>query len=311
MVSRKKTVLRILGLSRSPRFSPNSETRDAAIFSAVARELGQAGHSLTLLDERDFSASWLREVDVVFSMARERPVLAALAKAEASRRLSVVNSAQALLRFPRAALVELLENNGIPLPRTQLLDLASESVERIYPEDLRFPLWLKRGDGAAEVKDDVCLVRTETECLSALRAFAARRVVSIVAEEHVPGDLVKFYGVEGTDFFYCAEPAAVGGFSKFGLERYNGASAHFSFDVKSLKRQADRAARISNLSVYGGDAVVRADGTFFLIDFNDWPSFSPCRDEAAKAIASRIARAVSHDECSHAEAVDRSLLNVF
>lgn len=306
----KKTTLRVLGLSRSPRFSPNSETRDAAIFSAVARELEQAGHSLTLLDERDFSASWLQDVDAVFSMARERPVLRALAEAEDSLHLPVVNSAQALLASPRAALVKLLGHHGIPLPRTHLLDLSSWDVEVLYPKDLRFPLWLKRGDGAAEVKDDVCFVRDEAECLRALKAFSSRKVASVVLEEHVEGDLIKFYGVEGTDFFFCAEPSASGGFSKFGLERYNGAAAHFPFEQKALKRQADRAAQVSGLAVYGGDAVVQADGTFFIIDFNDWPSFSPCRDEAAPAIASRIVRSALHEGCRRAEAFDRSLLNV-
>ena len=40
--------------------------------------------------------------------------------------------------------------------------------------------------------------------------------------------------------------------------------------------------------IYGGDAVVRRDGSFCMIDFNDWPSFSRCREEAALAIACRI-----------------------
>ena len=36
------------------------------------------------------------------------------------------------------------------------------------------------------------------------------------------------------------------------------------------------------------EAIVRADGSFCVIDFNDWPSFSRCREEAAEAIASLI-----------------------
>lgn len=39
------------------------------------------------------------------------------------------------------------------------------------------------------------------------------------------------------------------------------------------------------VDVYGGDCIVRPDGTFCVIDFNDWPSFSRCRGEAAEAIA--------------------------
>ena len=49
---------------------------------------------------------------------------------------------------------------------------------------------------------------------------------------------------------------------------------------------ATRLAGLLGLEVYGGDCIVRQDGTFAIIDFNDWPSFSRCRNDAAKAIAS-------------------------
>ena len=41
------------------------------------------------------------------------------------------------------------------------------------------------------------------------------------------------------------------------------------------------------LDVYGGDAIVSPDGEVHIIDINDWPSFSPCLDEAAQAIVSK------------------------
>ena len=41
------------------------------------------------------------------------------------------------------------------------------------------------------------------------------------------------------------------------------------------------------MPIYGGDAVIRPDGRFFLIDFNDWPSFGSCTQAAAEAIATR------------------------
>jgi hypothetical protein len=45
---------------------------------------------------------------------------------------------------------------------------------------------------------------------------------------------------------------------------------------------------LAGLDVYGGDWIVQTDGTPVLIDLNDWPSFSPCREEASEAIAQRI-----------------------
>ena len=42
------------------------------------------------------------------------------------------------------------------------------------------------------------------------------------------------------------------------------------------------------MKVYGGDCIVGEDGNIRIIDFNDWPSFAPCRNEAAPFIAKSI-----------------------
>ena len=40
-----------------------------------------------------------------------------------------------------------------------------------------------------------------------------------------------------------------------------------------------------DVKIYGGDCIIDADGSMQIIDFNDWPSFAPCRNEAAPYIA--------------------------
>ena len=75
---------------------------------------------------------------------------------------------------------------------------------------------------------------------------------------------------------------------KFDDERRNGAAHHYPFDVSALQSECERLAEAVGVDVYGGDAIIRDDGSFCLIDFNDWPSFSRCREEAAAAIASLI-----------------------
>ena len=40
--------------------------------------------------------------------------------------------------------------------------------------------------------------------------------------------------------------------------------------------------------IYGGDVIIGSDGIARLIDLNDWPSFSACREEAADAIAGLV-----------------------
>ena len=109
----------------------------------------------------------------------------------------------------------------------------------------------------------------------------------MVVTAHVAGDLVKFYGVRGTGFFKCFYPTDDGE-NKFDNELHNGAAHHYAFDSQQLMTTAERLAAVIGLDVYGGDCIVRSDGTFAIIDFNDWPSFSRCREEAAKAIVLNI-----------------------
>ena len=54
----------------------------------------------------------------------------------------------------------------------------------------------------------------------------------------------------------------------------------------------NRAATELNVEIYGGDCIVNDDGDFTIIDFNDWPSFAPCRREAPAHIAKHILRLI-------------------
>ena len=110
-----------------------------------------------------------------------------------------------------------------------------------------------------------------------------RGVTDFVVSAHVVGDLVKFYGVGQRRFFRYYYPTDDGQ-SKFGDECRNGVACHYPFDEEALRYEAERLAEAVGVSIYGGDAIVRADGSFCLIDFNDWPSFSRCREEAAEEI---------------------------
>lgn len=273
--------MKILGISRSPRFSPNSVARDEAIFMAVASRLQHLHHEVSVIGEDLFIAADLTEFDLVFSMARGRDVVMQLAEAAQNDGLAVVNDPTALLANNRATLVRTLGEAGIPLPAHALLSTNAES------SPLPFPLWLKRGDACAQEAGDVVFVEDESAFHETLRSFQERGIQSIVAEEHRVGSLVKFYGVEGSPFFFTSY-ADSQSFSKFGLESHNQSAEQHPFDEATLKLAADRAARASGLIIYGGDAVVGPDGNFVIIDFNDWPSFSACRKAASRAIAQRL-----------------------
>lgn len=278
--------MKILGISRSPIFSPNSENRDRAIFQAVANLFLENGHTVVTLGEEDFKkADRLKpseEYDAVFSMARNEDVLQQLSHEE-EKNLPVFNSALALLKASRSALTLLFEEGGIPIPQSVAIPCADKALEQIH-----FPAWLKRGDACAQTANDVHFLQSKEELNATLKDFSERHINNAVLCEHIEGDLVKFYGVEGTDFFYLYYPTLGNNFSKFGLEKINGAPSGFPFDKTQLKACADHAAQLSGIRIYGGDCIVQADGSFLLIDFNDWPSYSACTDDAAKAIVEMI-----------------------
>ena len=101
------------------------------------------------------------------------------------------------------------------------------------------------------------------------------------------GDLVKFYGVQGTPFFHWFYPYDLG-HSKYGHEEINGKSQGIEFDIERMKHICQDAADVLDVKIYGGDCIISPEGEIYIIDFNDWPSFAPCRDEAAPHIAKSI-----------------------
>lgn len=264
-------------ISRHPRFSPNSEARDAQIFQAIVLGLVMKGHRLQTLDETLLPPT-LPDAQLVISMGRDRRTLAALAQLEATG-VKVLNSPAALLRNTRSRLDLLAKESGVGCPM-----LANSQDVADIEATVGYPLWLKRGDASAQAKGDVRFVENVDQLREGLASFARNGYTDYVASAHVEGDLVKFYGVDGTHFFHHTLPTNDGGFSKFGLEHHNGAPKGYSFSPDALKRVADELAQRAGLTIYGGDAIVRSDGSVAIIDFNDFPSFGSCTQAAAAAV---------------------------
>ena len=147
--------------------------------------------------------------------------------------------------------------------------------------------WIKRGDFHAMHKEDVSFVRHAEEAQEVLQEYFLRGIKRAVINVHLEGDLVKFYGVNGTPFFYWFYPFDLG-HSKYGWEEVNGKSRGIKFDEEEFQRICQKAAHELNVEVYGGDCIVSPEGEIRIIDFNDWPSFAPCRTEAAPHIAKRV-----------------------
>lgn len=263
--------LEVIAVRRAPRFSPRSVERDDAILKAtcraVERRLGLA-YAVPVVDEESPSLH-CAHADVVVTMARSREALSCLERMEAEG-TRCVNSVRGVRQCQRSVLDALMRQAHIAMP----------------PADGSDGWWLKRGDAAAQSHADVVFCPDEAALQAAVDDFRRRGITDYVKSSHVKGDLVKFYGVSGRLFktYYPTDD----GFSKFGDERRNGSAHHYAFDAKALRAEVERLAGLVGVAVYGGDAIVDSDGNYYIIDFNDWPSFSRCREEAAAAIADYI-----------------------
>jgi len=274
----------IAGIRRGNQFSPNHVGNDAAIFSLTAQYLRQQGCTVNEYIESDLLIQEVKE-DYIFDMVRDCRSISKLQQFEDKGKIAV-NSGYGIENCTREKMTRLLLDNGIAHPRSIILKTDEDPTEAITNAQFQ-NCWIKRGDFHAIHREDVTYVRNLEEAKGILREYAIRGIRTAVINEHLVGDLVKFYGVSGTGFFYWFYPSNEH-HSKFGLESINGMAKGIPFDKDALITECERAAAVLGVHIYGGDCIVAEDGTCRIIDFNDWPSFAPCRVQAAPIIANRI-----------------------
>lgn len=266
--------------------------KDLAIMKEVGKLLSEKGAAVEIVGEDDFEEPPILPVDydAVFTMLRGRNGIEMLKRIEALG-IPTMNSSRGIVNAGRAKILTILSQHHIPMPTTVMLSepahFQPEYIKRLLSSGLQLPCWVKKGEGWAETPDDVVFVESCAELLDqTLTMHRRNKDGTVVLTSHLKGDIVKFYGVEGTDFFFWRYPDT--GSSKFGLEAINGVPSRFNFDILKLKSTCDKAAAASGIAVYGGDCIVDEQGVFRIIDFNDWPSFSACREAAAKAIVQKL-----------------------
>lgn len=259
--------MQITAIRRADIFSPQSVEKDRLIISRTLEILHAQGHEVRLIDEREVQKGF--QADVILSMARSKSTLGVL-KCIQSQGIPVFNAPEAVQACHRTHLQQVMEQLRLPLP----------------PKEGKEGYWIKRGDGWAVSEQDVRYCPDVHALKKAEQNFIRQGISSYTVSAHVPGDLIKFYGV-GADFFAYFYPGDDMDF-KFEDELRNGTPQHYPFEVARLHADALRLSRHINLPIYGGDAIVSTTGTYHIIDFNDWPSFSRCREQAAQAIAHYI-----------------------
>lgn len=280
--------IRIAGIMRAGAYSPNHIGNDAAIFNATADELRKRGCVVDIFSEEDFIASDI-DARVILNMCREQASIAKLQKLEDDGAL-VINSGYGIENCTRERMTRLLLSHGIPYPDSLIVN-TDESVVRQLSEAGFSSCWIKRGDFHAMHKEDVSYCRHTEEAQDMLQEYWLRGILRAVINRHLEGDLIKFYGVSGQPFFYWFYPFDMG-HSKYGYEAVNGKSQGIPFSEEYLREICQKASDVLEVKVYGGDCIVAPDGSIRIIDFNDWPSFAPCRKEAAPFIAKCVMKSI-------------------
>lgn len=285
-------------IQRALCYSPNSEEKDLA----VLQEVGSLLEDATIISEDDFvdcfstynqsvsseSVDFVNVNSRIISMARSPKALDSLEQLEQSG-IRVLNPSVGVRACQRSNVDKVMRENHLPFP----------------PDEGNNGYWVKRADTTAQSKEDVCFCHDWSEVEKIKSTFMQRGITDVVTQAHVKGDVVKFYGVEGTGFFryyysgYDTE-------TKFGDEERNGKPQYYPFSSSNLQVDAEKLACLLETPIYGGDAIVREDGSYVIIDFNDFPSFSRCREDAAKAIVRRMKQKVeiSHKTSSNEKCKD-------
>ena len=264
------------GIYRESAHSPGRVDDDAAIMQRVGAALTERGFTVELLEVDAAERAFAARAANIFVMCERGDILDRLQEAMRAGAI-VVNTPEAIRNTYRHRMVELFQRHKVPGP-----------VSRVVATDGREPppapcMWIKRYDFHATQSDDVMYVASEDGWREALGKFATRGIPFVVAQEHVPGDLIKFYGVGRR----AGSPADAGWFEWF-YHRDKGMTGH-AFDKARLRDVAFSAAEALGVDVFGGDAIIRPDGSPVVIDLNAWPSYARYREPAAAAIADLLA----------------------
>ena len=246
----------IAGIMRAGAYSPNHIGNDAAIFNAAADHLRKRGCIVNIYSEEQFIADEVTE-PVIVNMCREMKSIHKLQELEQKGAL-VINSGFGIENCTRERMTRILVGSNIPYPESLIVN-TDEGVTAALKKAGFTQCWIKRGDFHAMHKEDVSYVRHPEEAQEVLQEYFLRGIKRAVINRHLVGDLIKFYGVQGTPFFFWFYPFDLG-HSKYGHEAINGKSQGLEFDKEKLRAICQNASEVLDVKVYGGDCIISPEG---------------------------------------------------
>ncbi len=263
----------IFGIFRERSHSPRREFDDEAILRETAKRLDESPElEVHLFHPEEFlDRSFNDNPALIFFMCEEAPYLNKLSQISYDNGCVLVNTVESVENTFRKNMVTLLSD--LPFfPRSTLIPTSRPISRGEHGE-----CWLKRGDYHATCDEDVVFVDNDRDLVTGLSRFSARDIDTVLIQEHIPGDIIKFYCIRDCQtkhtwwfkWFYHKDQDL----------------REFGFSESELMDNCIMAGDSMGLDIYGGDAIVTKDGDIFVIDINAWPSFALFRKEAAKFIS--------------------------
>ncbi len=263
--------MNFLGIYREPEYSPGRHmSNDAKILRLVGLALERLGLEAKLATLDEARSLW-KDADLIFSMCQGPKAVAELTQWKKEGAF-ILNDPEASRRTYRDSLCSAIREKDLGFPHSEFIQTSAHprELDRFQSWFETGGAWLKRADVHATQPGDVVKLDRWPDLNSALLRFKTRGFPQAVLQKHCEGDEVKFYAVKDRRLFWPYYPKE---------------SEGYPFDEKKLQKLAEHAADTLGLTIYGGDAIISAEGDITLIDLNDWPSFAPCRGAAASAIA--------------------------
>lgn len=266
--------MRCLGIYRELQNSPNRESDDALILEAVIGELAKLGHTTKLIAPEAVDSVDPSQWDAIVPMCESFSALRTVLSWEAAGGPMLINPPSSIRNCYRIEMVKRLSaalKDAFPISEIRPVSRKDGAAPGFLNGQ---GAWVKRGDVHNTCDHDVVYIKDWAAYAPVREDFQSREITDAVFQPHLPGDLIKFYGVgpgRWFTWFYHNPKRAL----------------NIPFELAKLQDLTSKAAAAVELEVFGGDAIIGED-SIHVIDINSWPSFARVRDEAKGQIAAHI-----------------------